>query len=882
MSSRNSLFLLLLMIILPIFADSAHAQNLIKNGDFNATSTDWATSCVNVECYGFETTYGGPSGTNHVAEIDDEACMHQDACVLPGATYVFSMDASRRTGGGPDPCICHIKIMGLDASSTIIGTYVDMDFTRTNAAFALTPVTGIPVVNVPASGGVVYLRVELTDNTPGYLTLGMIVDNLSLVMTSAPAVTPTGSSVVTCQNTAVPFSVTGLDTTGLTFSWDFGPDATPATSTSPEPSVSWSTAGSKTVKVILGNGVCFPDTLTYNVTVTAALHFNIFDTTCPHTPFVWHGGTYTATGTYNDTLINPTGCDTIYSLYLYVRPPIVTNFYHNMCQGDSFTFDSHIYTATGVYADTFLTPLGCDSISVLNLLVNPIPPPPSVSAVSYCQYEMTVPLVVTGTGLVWYGPGVTAPFTATPAVTTTNAGTITYYITQTVLGCTSDSAMLVITVKPKPLSPVPHDTAYCQYGTAVPLQATGMNIQWYPDATSTTPSVVAPVPVTTVAGTFTWYASQTVNGCESDKTPVNVRVVITPEFTIAALKTLVCLHDILTLQYSGPPYATYYFWDFGHTDSIVNGSPTTAAIDMKFNTPGKRTIYLNVIGPEGMCTARDTIIIDVDTPGVASVNTPGLVCLGDTVGLNLGYRSPNAATYTWQIDGNPLSTSTDVNIVYHNSNTGGPFNIAWTSPGLHIITLNVVSIAGCRSPDFFDTVQVSKLPDPSFTFVGKNGTLCLEDSILFKAAETGSEYQYVWTPANYFKITNTSDAWGKVNEYLADVTLTVSNPLGCKASKTMQLNPQGCCKIFLPNAFTPGPGKPNSVFRPVDEGFHRFHEFRISNRWGETVFQTANDNAPWDGSFNGVPQDAGVYYYYLKYDCNGSTKVMKGDVTLIR
>ena len=74
----------------------------------------------------------------------------------------------------------------------------------------------------------------------------------------------------------------------------------------------------------------------------------------------------------------------------------------------------------------------------------------------------------------------------------------------------------------------------------------------------------------------------------------------------------------------------------------------------------------------------------------------------------------------------------------------------------------------------------------------------------------------------------------------------------------------------------------NDVFRPIASGYHRFHNFRIENRWGQTVFETTEDKAEWDGTYNGVPQDMGVYYYYLTYDCGGQSLNQKGDVTLVR
>jgi hypothetical protein len=48
------------------------------------------------------------------------------------------------------------------------------------------------------------------------------------------------------------------------------------------------------------------------------------------------------------------------------------------------------------------------------------------------------------------------------------------------------------------------------------------------------------------------------------------------------------------------------------------------------------------------------------------------------------------------------------------------------------------------------------------------------------------------------------------------------------------------------------------------------------------MFEGGNSNVQWDGTYNGIPQDMGTYFYYLKYDCGGKTREIKGDVTLIR
>lgn len=56
----------------------------------------------------------------------------------------------------------------------------------------------------------------------------------------------------------------------------------------------------------------------------------------------------------------------------------------------------------------------------------------------------------------------------------------------------------------------------------------------------------------------------------------------------------------------------------------------------------------------------------------------------------------------------------------------------------------------------------------------------------------------------------------------------------------------------------------------------------VVNRFGQTVFETISVNKGWNGTFNGVPQDLGVYFYFVSYECDGKLLEKKGDVTLIR
>jgi gliding motility-associated-like protein len=112
----------------------------------------------------------------------------------------------------------------------------------------------------------------------------------------------------------------------------------------------------------------------------------------------------------------------------------------------------------------------------------------------------------------------------------------------------------------------------------------------------------------------------------------------------------------------------------------------------------------------------------------------------------------------------------------------------------------------------------------------------------------------------------------------------VTNEWGCTDTGSILVTVQPCCELAIPNAFMPNSAKsgPDAIFRPVTERNFNVHIFRVVNRWGQTVFETNNLSNGWDGTLNGVPQDVGVYFYYLKYDCEGKTIEKSGDVTLIR
>jgi len=119
----------------------------------------------------------------------------------------------------------------------------------------------------------------------------------------------------------------------------------------------------------------------YVLTLTVNSNYLIEEqfTICDNESYLWHGiffenmaaGIYTA----YDSLINASGCDSIYQLTLTVNPTYLFSEEHVICLSGSYFWRGTLYsglpTGTYTYYDSLLTSESCDSVYQLILFVNP-------------------------------------------------------------------------------------------------------------------------------------------------------------------------------------------------------------------------------------------------------------------------------------------------------------------------------------------------------------------------------------------------------------------------------------------------------------------------------------------------------------------------------
>src|SRR5690606_9049070 len=157
-------------------------------------------------------------------------------------------------------------------------------------------------------------------------------------------------------------------------------------------------------------------------------------------------------------------------------------------------------------------------------------------------------------------------------------------------------------VYPKPQPPVVADLYLCTDDVPQPLTATGQGLLWYANATGGTGSAAAPVPNTAVAGTTTYYVSQTVNGCESDRAAITVDVAEKAIAAFTVSRDTVCQGDTLTLLAGGPNAAgAVYDWTTGGAD-IVSGAGQGPVV-IRTRDAGVRVLKLEVTNRH--CTATE-------------------------------------------------------------------------------------------------------------------------------------------------------------------------------------------------------------------------------------------------------------------------------------
>ncbi len=302
---------------------------------------------------------------------------------------------------------------------------------------------------------------------------------------------------------------------------------------------------------------------------------------------------------------------------------------------------------TTTYYVSQLSNTGCESLrAAIAVIVTAMPVADVLPDVTECT-SYTLPLLSNNNNY-YTGSNGTGDLIAAETEITTDQ---TIYIYAQVAGtnCNDENSFTVTIINVA--EPTVNNVSYCEGAVAESLTAETLpnyTAVWYADETGGTPLAEAPTPDTSVAGTITYYVSQSeTNGCESARVPLTVTVIALPVADVIANQTA-CDSYILPVLSANNNY---------YTGTGGTGNMLTANDEITSN----QTVYIYAQTPGSSCTDESSFEVTI-------VPTPVLGIVGGCVG----------AKYTMEV-------SLDENYTFDE------VTIEWIDPsGTTISTENVV------------------------------------------------------------------------------------------------------------------------------------------------------------------------------------------------
>lgn len=422
---------------------------------------------------------------------------------------------------------------------------------------------------------------------------------------------------------------------------------------------------------------------------------------------------------------------------------------------------------------------GCNASPVdIAVAVNPKPGAPTVTTptYSYCQFGTATPFDATassGNTLTWYdNAGLTGGTTSaayTPS--TANAGTFTYYVTQTnSFGCESSPATIAVTVNAG-LSgnTIGADETLCQGGTPAAITGTGTvtggdgtyAYQWqssadgitWTDISGVTSANYSPGPL---ADTTHFRRNVTSSQCGSSSNVVIKYVFeglgnydITGSQTVCEGSDPLLPLDGATPTGSGPFTYTWQRSTDGTNWSDISSSNTEDYQPVGLTT----TTYFRRMVTNGPCTATSSVdTITVNAIANGNFTAPAAICEYDAASVTF---NATVGTGPFDIEYSITDPAGNSDTTLLSVNDGATINVIPTgsASGDYIITLlSIENSNGCVRTTGFTPVTIRVNATPVVT-IDPITAACVDEAKTLTANGAGT---YTWTGNNLSSTTGNS------------------------------------------------------------------------------------------------------------------------------
>ncbi len=812
--------------------------------------------------------------------------IQDDACPIFGQqVYSFQIYVLSGTSAGPDVTICGNMPAQLQATG---GT-----------SFTWSPTTGLNNANI---GNPIATPTQTTTyHVSSNLTGGC--SNLdSMVVFVVPdftfIVSPTLDTIclnqqsqlgVICSASGAPYTYSWTPTTTLLGANTGNPSASPAVTTTYSVSITSNggcTKNSSAVVFVAGiapplNLVASPQTICVGQTSQLDINPSGGGNFCtPTYSIACSSGDYIENFSFNTLSNNITGCSGNANNYTYyvgaptttvnlgVTYPISMQAGASWGQGFGVWID---YNQNGSLVDAgeFVYTSGSSATTVFNGNITiPVTAIPGWTRLRVlCRYA-TVPVATDycGAGFTFgecedydiYIDGGNLTYLWSPASSLSNATiknpiaspiqTTTYTLTVTSGGFCSNTDTVIVNVITNYQCNAGNDTSICLGGGSAQLNGSNaVTYSWTSIPAGFTSNISNPIVSPLINTTYVLYGLNA-SGCgDYDTAIVNFNPL--PGFSAGVDQTM-CWYDSVLMVPSGT-WASYLWTPVATLSNPLISTPVA--------TPAITTTYILTVTDANGCAAFDSVIILVVQPLSLVVSPDTITCMG--VGVEVSVDQ--GVTFLWEpspINSNPTSQYTTL------------------TPSLPTTyTITVTDTFGCFNRD---SIAVN-IYVPPIVSAGNDVTITSGSSITLVAWMTGGG-AFAWQPADGNGSNSSSYTVSPIVTTTYSVLGTSIN--GCTNYDEIVVTLLSPCQsLLMPNVFSPNTDGTNDVLLPYIVGIEVVTRFEIYDRWGERVFFDDDSKEGWDGKKNNNQDcQVGVYIYNIVTECEGSSKVYKGNVTLIK
>jgi len=491
---------------------------------------------------------------------------------------------------------------------------------------------------------------------------------------------------------------------------------------------------------------------------------------------------------------------------------------------------------------------GCESLrNAIKVTIDDTPEPIVATEQTFCFKDNPSinSISVTGQNIKWYAS--LTDSTTIPSETLLQDDTI-YYITQTLNNCESlrKSIHVVIQNTPPPAASQNQTLCAMQTPTLDDIVIEGSNIKWYDNDINRTV-----VPATTeLQDGYTYFATQTINGCESIlRTPIKITLITKlngndyQETICDKLNDGIENVDLKGFNNQIIEDASSYNFEYYLTLNGALKEFATERISQPENyviLSGDKTIYVRITATNG-CFQIVKLNLTLFTFTNVNLNEDIILCKDKSVMLNAGN---NFDSYVWS-----TGAKTESILV----RKPGDYKVE--------ITKNIGNVF-CTSLKSFTVTEsqpavITNIKTTDWTDNNNAITIYTEGSGNYEYSIDGIYYQSDNTFSNL--------AYGLYTVYVID-----KNGCGITDEEIVLLT---YSKFFTPN----GDGT-NDTWSIKYSFYEKDINVNILNRYGK-ILTNLKPGESWDGKYNGheVPSDD---YWFVVNRANG--KQHKGHFSLIR